>query len=164
MGSEDFDFSTMEVRQGIDKLLDVMNSHPEIAVSGGRHQNNPYEGFLEYKPGEYIKEHRLTVHPQLVLAPVDLMVNYFLARVDAIHGLPWDERMKIGGEHGDWFLEMKQQGKKVLWVNGVKINAQPHDPAKQRPEYPRFRGRAKELGHKIFLDKRNIKIYRGFDN
>lgn len=163
MGSDDFDFSTHEAKAGVLKLINFLDERHNFSVAGGRHQDIPYEGFLDYRPGEFIKETRLKVHPLLEWAPVDLTVNYFLARVSDIRGIEWDERMKIGGEHGDWFLELKQQGRKVAWVKGVNIDPQPHDNAKMLPEYPAYRMRAKELGHKIFKEKRNIRSYIGFD-
>jgi hypothetical protein len=163
-GHDDFDFGTREARDGIVKLTDLMDTHDDIDVAGGRVDGNPYEGHLEYVPGEYIREHRLKPVPEsCVYARVDLTVNYFLARTARI--VPWDERMKIGGEHGDWFLEMKQQGRKTVWVPGVNITTLQlgNGPEVQDPRYGEFRGRARSLGHEIFKKKRNIREYRDWE-
>jgi len=28
--------------------------------------------------------------------------------------LPWDERMRVGGKHGDWFPSMNEAGRKTV--------------------------------------------------
>lgn len=160
-GHDDFDFSTQEAREGLLKLVKVLDENPDVDVAGGRVHNDPYEGFLEWVPGSHIKETWLKTDGTKEFYPVDLTVNYFLARTDRI--VPWDERMKIGGEHGDWFLEMKEQGRKTVWVPGVNITTLQLGPEAQDERYPAFRGRARELGHKIFKEKRNIVDYIGFD-
>ena len=147
---------------GILKLLNVLDLNPNIDVAGGRYRGHPYEGFLRLVPGEYIEETRLEVDGSAPFYKVDLVVNYFLARVDSIKSIPWDERMKIGGEHGDWFLEMKNADKTTVWVPGVNIEQLPDDRTKVHPEYNKFRERAVGLGHRIFLEKRGVKSYKGF--
>ena len=175
MGSDDFDFSTVEARAGIEKLLRVLDDHRSVDVAGGHHNHQRYEGFLELVPGSHIKETRLFAsdghgtHPpslsrEYEVYRVDLIVNYFLARTESIAPFPWDERMKIGGEHGDWFLTLKHAGKTVVWVPGVNINELPRDRSKVHPDYAKYRGRALSLGHRIFLEKRGIKQYFGFDD
>lgn len=162
LGCDDFDFSTSEARQGIERLLSVLEENPDIDVASGRVDNHPYEGFLEYKPGHFIREHRLTPNHTAPFFDVDLTVNYFLARAARI--VPWDDRMKIGGEHGDWFLSMKEAGRRVVWVPGVNITTLHLGTSKnvQSPLYGGFRGRALELGHRIFKEKRGIRDYIDF--
>lgn len=175
LGSDDLDFRPLEVREGIEKLLGVLDKHPAVDVAGGHHNNQEYEGFLELAPGSYIKETRLfsrsghrktsqSLSEEYEAYKVDLIVNYFLARIESIRPLPWDERMKIGGEHGDWFMTLKNAGKNIVWVPGVNINELPHDASKEHADYSKYRGRALSLGHKIFLEKRGIKHYFDFDS
>lgn len=168
-GSDDFNFSTLEARHGIEKLVKVLDENPDIDVAGGRHEGMEYEGYLEYVPGSHIKETRLEPCPGLEFYCVDLTVNYFLARTNRI--IPWDETIRpIGGEHGDWFLSMKEAGRKVVWVPGVNITAltlgtgegQVRPPG-QDYRYNGFRRRAYQCGHTIFKKKRNIVDYIGFD-
>jgi len=160
MGSDDFDFSTPEAYDGIVKMHDVLEMFPEIDVAGGRHSNVPYEGFLEVGDG-YIREHRLVLDKdEHLFYNVDLTCNYWLGRT--AHILPWDERMKIGGEHGDWFLDMKAAGRRTVWVPGVNINPLPEGLGQDK-RYPEFRARARSLGHRIFKEKRKIQDYIGFD-
>jgi len=157
-GCDDFDFSTAEARRGVGKMVRILDEHPDVDVASGRVNNTPYEGFLELIPGEYVKEHRL--NPVDGPTQVDLTVNYFVARTDRI--VPWDERMKIGGEHFDWFWQMKLAGRKVVFVPGVNIRTF-HLLDGVDPRYPQFRGRANELGHKIMMEKWNIREYREFE-
>ena len=170
MGTDDFDFGTIEARNGVIKLLEVMEAFPKVDVAGGHFNNQPYEGFLDYVPGSHIKEHRLFPNPapwqKLPMQPyfqVDLTVNYWMSRPELLAEIPQDERMKIGGEHGDWFFSLKAANKLVVWVPGVNINQMPYDLHMQHRDYNAYRSRAKNLGHQIFLQKRGIKNYYGFD-
>jgi hypothetical protein len=163
-GSDDFNFSTLEARQGIEKLVKVLDENPDIDVASGRHEGMEYEGYLEYVPGSHIKETRLEPCPGLEFYCVDLTVNYFLARTDRI--IPWDETIRpIGGEHADWFLSMKEVGRKVVWVPGVNIDTLKLGTGTnvQDVRYGGFRRRAYQAGHTIFKKKRNIERYVGFD-
>lgn len=162
MGCDDFDFSTAKAKVGVEKLVKVLDENPDIDVAGGRHNNNPYEGFLTVVPGQYIKETRLVPDGTKEFYKVDLTVNYFLARTEVIRNYPWDERMKIGGEHGDWFLTLKEAGRNVVWVPGVNIT-EFAVPNGSDPQYGKYRARARELGHKIFLEKRGVVDYKGFE-
>ncbi len=154
MGSDDFDFSTEEARQGIEKMVAVLNEYPDIDVAGGHVNGQVYEGNLTVAPGQYIAQSYLASSSEITKC--DLVVNYFVARVQSIRPYPWDERMKIGGEHGDWFLTLKDNGLKVVAISDVNINTLPVDATKEDARYSRFRARAKNLGHKVFLRKRGV--------
>jgi len=163
MGCDDFDFGTQEARNGIIKLLETLDNNPHIDVAGGHVNNNSYEGFLQLFPGSHIKETRLRPDGKRPYYKVDLTVNYFLARTESIRSFPWDERMRIGGEHFDWFWDLKRASKYVVWVPGVNINQLPYNVKNEHHDYAKFRGRAVNLGHKIMLEKRGVKRYLGFD-
>jgi len=160
MGSDDFDFSTKEARHGIERMVDVLENGSSIDIAGGHVNGDVYEGNLVVAPGQYIAQTKV-VPSSTGITPVDLVVNYFVARTEAIRPHPWDERMKIGGEHGDWFLTLKDAGLKVVAVSNVNITTLPFDRTKEDPRYASFRGRAKGLGHKIFLRKRGVSEFYG---
>lgn len=162
MASDDFEF-TEEAFFGVGHLQLVMNYHSTVDVASGRVNNNPYEGFFRVVDGEYIKEERLVVEGLKPFHFVDITVNYFLGRTSSLTLVPWDERMKIGGEHGDWFLELKHRGLRVAWVPGVSISESPRVPGNAK-DYDEYRARAWELGHAIFLQKRNVRTHFGFDS
>jgi hypothetical protein len=170
MGSDDFDFSTREARIGIVQMTKVLKYNTNIDVVVGRHNNRDYHGYLEYKPGEYIKEHRLDMlqTPPIMLRPhvlweIDIGPNYFAARTSVLRTVKWDETIRpIGGEHADWFLDLKEADMVVAYLSLANINEQPSDPSKQHPAYHRFRNRCWD-GHALFMKKRGIKKYYGFD-
>lgn len=162
MGCDDFVFDN-SARAGVEKLLSVLESNPSFALASGRVNNVPYEAFLETMPGEYVKEHPLVIKKQKPFYKVDLTVNYFLARMNLIRDTPYDSRMKIGGEHGDWFLEMKEKGRVTVYVPGVNIlnmDSTGHIEGND-PNYDSYRSRAKNLGHAIYLAKRQFKHHIG---
>ncbi len=161
MGHDDFDFAPCEVRRGIQRMVEVLDNDNSVAVAGGHYKNQSYEGFLEIVPGQYIKETRLIPNGKQDYYQVDIIVNYFLARVEVLVETPWDERMKISGEHGDWFLSLKEKGKKVVWVPGVNINElHISDPNAVDPSYLKFRERVE--GHSLFLQKYGVSKFFGF--
>lgn len=164
MGCDDFVFDC-EARAGIEKLLSVLNDNPTFALASGRVMNVPYEGFFEIAPGDYVKEHPLVVKKEKPFYKVDLTVNYFLARVELIRDVVYDSRMKIGGEHGDYFLEMKRLGRTVVWVPGVSIKNMEcfGHIAGNDDKYEGYRGRARYLGHQMFLKKYGVRHHIGFD-
>jgi hypothetical protein len=174
LGADDFDFSTKEAREGILKMVGWLDAYgPDnpniksrmyIDVVGGRVDDKPYEGFLEYVPGEYIKETRLDTSGEMddSASVCDLTVNYFLGRTEVMKQFPWPEEMKIGGEHVCFFLDLKLAGRKVCWVKGANITTLKLGPEAQHPDYAKYRARAKTLGHPLMLKRYNIKEYIGF--
>jgi glycosyltransferase involved in cell wall biosynthesis len=162
IGSDDFDFTG--TREHIITMTQFMNVADVIA---GRVNNKPYEGSLEYVPGEYIKEHRLDSKgtPWLMDLSwkIDIAANYFLARTEVLRKIPWDESIRpIGGEHVDWFLDLKAANKRVYLLPFANINTFPYDANKQDSCYRDLRRRAWQ-GHELMMKKRGIKRYYSFD-
>jgi hypothetical protein len=165
-GCDDFDFSTKEAREGVERMVKVLDENLNVDVAGGRVDGRAYEGWLEYIPGDCIREHPMKgIPPEGYCVGVDLTVNYFLARTEVLKQFPWPEEMKIGGEHVCFFLDLKLAGKKVVWVPGVNVNTL-HlgtGPDVQDPRYGGFRRRAVNLGHPLMKKRYNITRYIGFD-
>ena len=169
LGSDDFDFSTLEFRRGLVRMTEVLDAHPEIDAVSGRVIRNDYEGFIEYVPGQYIKEHRLNKlskpnywqpHP---VWKIDISHNFFLARTDVLLEVPWDESIRpIGGEHVDWFLDMKDANKVIVFLPTAEISEMDYDASMQHPDYLTFRSRCWD-GHNLMMKKRDIKRYVSFD-
>jgi glycosyltransferase involved in cell wall biosynthesis len=162
IASDDFDFSSPDAREGVIEMEFVLKRNLDIDVVAGRVNNKPYEGYLDYVLGEYIKEHRLRpVHDSPI--QVDIAANYFLARTQVLRDVPWDEAIgPIGGEHVDWFLDIKAAYKKVVFLPSANVNTFPYDAKKQHPAYREFRARCWQ-GHEQMMKKRNIKKYYSFD-
>lgn len=173
MASDDYDFRQCYVRTGVERLVATLDAHPEVDVAVGTYNRKRYEGFLEYKPDEYIKEIALsqeakpTFEKPYPAYKVDIGINYFVARTDVLRLYQWDESIRpIGGEHADWFLSLKKQGRIVVWVPDCYIeNIRNIEGNKtwEHPDYRQYRWRAALTGHKIFLKKWHVKNYIGFN-
>jgi len=163
-GADDFDFSTGGFRGGLIAAADLLDSHPEIDLVGGRVDGRPYESNLEYDAqANVIREHRL-VPDGSPYQKCDLVVNAFLARTATLREVPWDEDVSpIGGEHGQFFWHMKKAGKTTVWLPGWNINTLSLGcgPDVQDPRYGNFRRRAVTAGHAIMLRKEGIKDWIG---
>lgn len=169
IASDDFDFSSPEARKGVIEMAMVLKYNTNVDVVAGRVNNKPYEGNLEYVPGEYIKEHRTHkglmpfILKPLTLWKIDIAANYFLARTEVLKEIPWDEEIRpIGGEHVDFFLDLKAANKVVAYLPFANVDTFPYQPIKQHPMYRDFRRRA-YIGHEQMMKKRKIKRYYSFD-
>jgi hypothetical protein len=151
-----------ECRSGVLKMLDLMERHLAIDLVGGRVDNRPYECFLEFKCGEYVKETRF-VPPSNACEywGVDLTVNYFLAKTTVLREVPWAQEVgPIGGEHGQFFLDLWLADRyKVVWVPGVNVKTMTLGPEAKDPRYDSYRARAYELGHQAMKRRYNIQRY-----
>ena len=157
IASDDFDFAPASVREGVEKLTDVLNRNPNVSIASGRVNNNPYE-FQLLDKGAVVREvpavHAVLHEPWFY--PVDLTVNYSLIRKDVFNHVRWDDDVKIGGgEHGAFFLDCKRAGLNTVWVPGVNINEQRTYDTEQ---YRRFRMRARDVARPCF-DKRGVRQY-----
>jgi hypothetical protein len=172
IGADDFEFGAPDARAGIEKLFTVMDHTPlELGVASGRVDGNAYEGFLSYGP-DFIKETPLAMGDWLQAGGVDyklcdLTVNFSVLRAamlgfdkvvagvelkePAVGCVQWEAAYKIGGEHHDFFQDVKRAGYKVAFVPGVNINQKKYDPRKIAPDYSKYRGRAIECVGKFVL-------------
>jgi hypothetical protein len=171
MASDDFDF-TVDVRASVIRMSRILDAGMGNII-GGTVNDRRYEGYLTVNYPEYIKETRLIEDPDksvggLFSSPkniwkVDIVANWFLANTRVLRQHPWDETIgPIGGEHADWFIDLKVAKRTVLWTPGLNIYEQPHDKTMEYVFYPEMRRRCWE-GHNLFLAKRGIKRYYGFD-
>jgi len=158
--ADDFEITT-DTRATVIRMVNFLDTYPYIDVVAGTVNDRRYEGRLEVKEGEYIREHQLEYDHQF-LYKVDIAVNFFLARTEVLRDVPWDERIgPIGGEHADWFLDMKAADKTVVWTPGLNIYEQPKDRSMEDESYRARRHRALN-GHILMLAKRGVKRYISF--
>lgn len=164
VGSDDFDFSTPEAREGIEKLEFTLLTNSDFNIASGRVNNNPYEFFLKEKDGIITEVDALMDKPNywegvpcgLVHGVVDLTVNYSLIRKEVFQKVMWDADVKIGGgEHAAFFIDCKRAGFKTVYVNGVNINEQ---QVRNSPRYNMYRRRAMDPARPCFV-RRGIKKY-----
>lgn len=161
-----------ECRAGVLRMLEVLDQWPSIAVAAGRVDKRPYEATLEYVSGSHIRETRVDVgraaNEQLTCngrpswLPVDLAVNYFLARTAMMRDCPWPEDIRpIGGEHVAFYLDAKMKGYTTVFVHGVNVRTMTLGPDAQDPRYPAMRARAYATGHAAMKKHYNIDKFIG---
>jgi hypothetical protein len=155
---------------GVERLYQVLEQWPQIAVAAGRVDNRPYEAWLEYVKGSHIRERRIVFSEKAEWFPVDLAVNYFMGRTEVMRRFPWPEEMKIGGEHVCFFLDLKLAREiegasdlDVVWVPDVNVKTMTLGPEAQDSRYDQYRARAFELGHAAMKRRYNIKTYVGMN-
>jgi hypothetical protein len=163
-GCDDFDFSTKGFRENLIAATELLDSHSEIDLVGGRVDNRPYESNLEHDTeANVIREHRL-VPDGNPYQRCDLTVNAFLARTSTLLEVPWDEDVRpIGGEHGQFFWHMKKADKTTVWLPGLNLNTMQLGQGSnvQDPRYRQFRMRAFSHGHTTMLKKEGINDWVG---
>jgi (N-Acetylneuraminyl)-galactosylglucosylceramide N-acetylgalactosaminyltransferase len=71
---------------------------------------------------------------------VDFAPNLFLARTEALHRVPWDERLKLG-EHEDFFWRAKLANLKVGTCPSIAFNHHPSEHWLRRTWYDHMRQR-----------------------
>lgn len=155
IGSDDFDFSPAPVREGIERLTEVLDHTPRLSIVSGRVSNRPYE-FALADEGHRVQEFPIEYSEGMPYCPCDLTVNYSLIRQEVFQKVSWDDDVKIGGgEHGAFFVDCKRAGFEVAYVPGVSISEQ-RVPSSAR--YRQFRARANSPERPCF-DKRGITEY-----
>lgn len=81
---------------------------------------------------------------------VDFTSNFFLAKVDKLREVRWDEQLKITGEHFDFFLRASRS-LKIGFLTEVEISHFPEN----NPSYNKYRRRGSEFV-KLFREKHGI--------
>lgn len=161
VGSDDFDFSPIEVREGIEKLLSVLDLDSDVDIASGRVNNQPYEFDLIEKDGvvteKLVNSTLRGITPWFV--ECDLTVNYSLIRKGVFRKVRWDDDVKIGGgEHGSFFVDCKRAGFRTVYVPGVNVNEQ---QVRNSPRYNLYRRRALDLTRPCFQKRGILKYVMG---
>jgi glycosyltransferase involved in cell wall biosynthesis len=94
-----------------------------------------YEGTLDVADGVLV--HRLGATRGTVdgLPVFDIVHQFFVAAAEMLGRDPWDERMKVAGEHVDFFLSLKGRGVLCTRLPDAVVYHYPELP----PQYQRFR-------------------------
>lgn len=171
IASDDFDFWTPGCADGVRRMLAVLDADPQVGVASGRVDNRPYEGFIE-RGADYFREIRLdpleharrATPDGVAYYPVDLTVNYNLVRSSLLgpRRCWWETEYRIGGDHFDFYEQVRAQGFAIAWVPGVNINQQRFQPHLVHPRYGQYRARAR-AAVPAFLRRHGIRRYIGFD-
>jgi len=145
---EDFVFTE---NTKIEKMVEVLEDNPEIGVVGGKVLTNgmelPFEHFFK-KNGRtlyHVKNDNEWTGGYKITGCVP---NFALMRDNL--GVGWDERIKIEGEHTDFYLQMMDTDWKIAYLKDVSIN---HEKVNS-PQYKKLRKRTEFL--KILFEKYGI--------
>jgi len=109
-----------------------MDHEPWRAIRRGYRR---YEGTLDVEDGVLV--HRLgATRGTLDGLPIfDIVHQFFVASPQVLGPDPWDARLKVAGEHVDFFLALKERGLLCTRRADVVVYHYPELP----PEYHRFR-------------------------
>ena len=109
---DDFVFSR---RQNLGALVAEMDKYPNIDILGGRCIDLPFFTIRNFQDTPF-QELRLApnVAPRAPIGTllgenrvVDKVQNYFIGRTSQVRKVCWNEKMKAGGEHEDFFARAK---------------------------------------------------------
>lgn len=114
-----------------------------------------YEGFLR-KYGKHLKQKPLEDIQDI--NDVDVVFNFFLATKQALLLNPWDEDIKIAGEHTRFFLQAKKRKLKIKYTPNVIIT---HKQDLQDKTYKQHRARNEFLT--ILYEKEGLKTIENFN-
>jgi len=151
----------------VQEMIEFLEANPEYDLIGGRiFQNNKvcdYQGFFEFKDKSLtikplnVDEHEYKVceSSKLRYADCDLTFNFFVARVNSVKDVLWDEKIKVAYEHASFFIAMKQAGKKVAFSpDPVVIHKPKLEERIDTVTYSKYRLRRTDM--KRFFQKHNI--------
>jgi GT2 family glycosyltransferase len=146
---DDFVF---DERTDIHKLLTIAHHTNADVVGGSLDTNKRIDGYnqtmeitdrvLQYTPSAHPYEE----HQNIKYQKADIVYNFGLFRKKH----KWDNKIKIKGEHADYFLRLKKKKGKVYYVPSVVIQHHPYRPE----EYKHFRQR--NDGYFYFFRKHKI--------
>ncbi|HNR54370.1 MAG TPA: methyltransferase domain-containing protein, partial [Flavobacteriales bacterium] len=152
--ADDFDMGSDAVKEGVLKMLDVLDSDTEVGIVSGRVNGAPYEGYVRETVREDGLKDMTAVRvsddaPKLQTSAgteyieCDCTVNFSLIRRELMQSFTWDEKYKIGGDHLDLYMHCWKKGMKVAYCVGVNVDTMPPFPGAMHREYPVYRKRAR---------------------
>ena len=169
IGDDDF-FYDRDAK--VDKMLKFLKYHKEYDVAGGRILQEDlirnYQGHFDIQKDRII--YNLVDENEVVeidkasglrYKKVDIVFNFFVARVKDIIDLPWDKNIKVAYEHSHWFISAYRAGKNIAFLPDAVVKHKFQNyPACNR--YCKFRNRRSDKEY--FLKSLGIKYVRGFNN
>ena len=145
----------------IGKLYSILKEEKADIVAGEQ-INIPSKAIVDFYGDLEIKDKVLSLKKRKnkEVLKCDLVPNFFIASSSIKDKIKWDDRLKIGGEHLDFFLRAKEIGLKVFYTSHVKIN---HNVGMNRgKEYTKYRNNYKN-SFLILAEKNNINRIKIFN-
>ena len=168
VGDDDFLY---DKGANVDRMVEFLRHHKEFDIAGGRIlQDNlvkNYQGHFDDQGDRIvynlIKEDKVVETDKatrLRYKKVDIIFNFFVARVKDIIDLPWDKNIKVAYEHSHWFISAYRAGKNVAFIPEaiVKHKFQNYDVCKTYSEH-----RNRRFDKNYFLRSLGITHVTGFN-
>jgi hypothetical protein len=145
-----------ETVNNLGKALQFLESHSDIGILGFDLKDRvSWEYFMDIKNNSFVltKNDIIEIDPEtgLRFKHCDICRQFFLAKIDIISSVKWDEQFKTG-EHEDFFWRYKQAGHKVCWTPDISGQYIDYKPA----EYLRYRNRQYQEFRQLLLKKYNL--------
>jgi hypothetical protein len=143
---------TLDTIANLDKAVQFLKNH-DVGILGFDLKNRvPWEYFMDIQNScfQLKKNDNIETDPLtgLRFKRCDICRQFFLAKIDTILSVKWDEALKTG-EHEDFFWRYKQAGHKVCWTPDISANYIDYKPA----EYLRYRNRQYNEFRKLLFNK-----------
>lgn len=140
----------------IDAMARILDARPDIGIVGGALMADgenlmQWRGRIERdgdglrfindldgEPDELSDGTRFTYH--------DYILNFFLARREALESCGWDDHFKIYGEHTDFFLRFRDSGYRIAYCPSSVATHYPLGTDEEF-DYVKYKGRLEFLPH-----------------
>jgi glycosyltransferase involved in cell wall biosynthesis len=113
------------------KMKQILDSSPDIGIVGGTVLNDNQETHFECifkKDGSTLYQKpdtkKLKEHKGIKYKTTDCVFNFALMKKEVFNDVKWDNKIKIKGEHTDFYLRLKETKWKVAYCPEVKIDHQ----------------------------------------
>jgi GT2 family glycosyltransferase len=130
----------------LERLLAVLDARSDVSLVAGCIRNGVGLPVTQWAGHMKLTSNSMIVEP-LASAwrrdggirnrDADLTWNFFAARRGSLLSVPWDDRLKIAGEHVDFFMSRKKAGERSAFTDEVVIVHEKQHPA----GYSQFRNR-----------------------
>jgi GT2 family glycosyltransferase len=137
VGDDDFYY---DENTGVNKMLAVLECQPQVDLIGGRIRENGivrnYQGSIEIN-GRMLVNRPIDLETanwelayvsegqSMRIVKTDLVFNFFIARVDKVRDIPWDEEIKVAYEHESWFIDLQKAQIGVYFTPDAVIEHKP---------------------------------------
>lgn len=169
VGDDDF-FYTPEAK--VPEMAEFLRNHKEVSLIGGRiFENNKvlnYQGTIDLYPDHFHYkplDEELNKYDKasgISYQITDITFNFFVARVNEIRHIKWDEQIKVAFEHSDWFISLKKAGVTVAYTPDAIVVHKPEHikrlfaNSEQQKTYSGYRMRRSD---KVYFFKKHAVDY-----
>lgn len=120
---DDFSFnqdSNLGAMREVAEIYDICGSHLLKKAKAWQE----YQGFIT-KEGDKMVWRKLPAdvtyfhlphNPDVAYYPVDLTLNFFIAKTESVRKVKWDENITVSYEHSDFFLMARDKGLRVAYT------------------------------------------------